>query len=298
MKFATTQMQCSWDREANVANAERLVRDAAQQGAKIILIQELFETPYFCIDEDSRFYDLATAIEDNQTVARMAALARELEVVLPVSVFERANNALFNTLVMIDADGKILGKYRKTHIPDAPGYSEKYYFNPGDTGFPVWHTRYAKIGALICWDQWFPEAARILALKGAEVLIYPSAIGSDLNSDDTIALKHWQNTMRGHAAANMVPVVASNRIGTEQGDNGSIRFYGASFISDHQGELQGECDQQTESVLVEDVDLEEANRYRIYFNLFRDRRPETYREILSLDGITQSNYGDSSLSRN
>ena len=298
MKFATTQMQCSWDKEANVANAERLVRDAAQQGAKIILIQELFETPYFCIDEDSRFYDLATPIEDNPTVARMAALAGELEVVLPVSVFERANNALFNTLVMIDADGRILGKYRKTHIPDAPGYSEKYYFNPGDKGFPVWDTRYAKIGALICWDQWFPEAARILALKGAEVLIYPSAIGSDLNSDDTIALKHWQNTMRGHAAANIVPVVASNRIGTEQGENGSIRFYGASFISDHMGELLGECDQQTESVLVQDVDLEEANRYRIYFNLFRDRRPEAYREILSLDGTTQSNYGHSLLPRN
>ena len=290
MKIATTQMKCSWDKKANVANAERLVRDAAQQGAKIILIQELFETPYFCIDENSEYYDLATPIEDNQTVQRMASLARELEVVLPVSVFERANNALFNTLVMIDADGTIMGKYRKTHIPDAPGYSEKYYFNPGDTGFPVWNTRYAKIGALICWDQWFPEAARILALKGAEVLMYPSAIGSDLNSNDTIALKHWQNTMRGHAAANMVPVIASNRIGTEEGKNGSIRFYGAAFISDHMGELLGECDQESETVLVHDVDLDAANHYRLFWNLFRDRRPETYREILSLDGIERSAY--------
>jgi len=290
MKIATTQMQCSWDREANVANAERLIRDAAQQGAKIILIQELFETPYFCIEENSEYYDLATPIEDNQTVRHMTALAKELEVVLPVSVFERANNALFNTLVMVDADGSILGKYRKTHIPDAPGYSEKYYFNPGDSGYPVWNTRYAKIGALICWDQWFPEAARILALKGAELILYPSAIGSDLNSDDTIALKHWQNTMRGHAAANLLPVIASNRIGTEQGKNGSIRFYGAGFISDHTGELLGECDQESETVLVRDVDLKEANRYRIFWNLFRDRRPETYREILSLDGISPSAY--------
>ena len=290
MKIATTQMKCSWDREANVANAEKLIRDAARQGARIILIQELFETPYFCIDENSQFYDLAVAIEENQVVQQMAALARELEVVLPVSVFERANNALFNTLVMIDADGSILGKYRKTHIPDAPGYSEKYYFNPGDTGYPVWQTKYGKIGALICWDQWFPEAARILALKGAELILYPSAIGSDLNSDDVIALKHWQNTMRGHAAANIVPVIAANRIGTEEGKSGSIRFYGAGFICDHTGELLGECDEKNETVLVREIDLDAANHHRLYWNLFRDRRPETYREIMSLDGTTPSAY--------
>lgn len=290
MKIATTQMQCGWDKTANVANAEKLIRDAAQQGARIILIQELFETPYFCIDENSEYYDLATPVEDNETVQRLAALARELDVVLPVSVFERANNALFNTLVMVDADGRILGKYRKTHIPDAPGYSEKYYFNPGDTGYPVWQTKHGRIGALICWDQWFPEAARILALKGAELILYPSAIGSDLNSDDSIALKHWQNTMRGHAAANIVPVVASNRIGTEEGKNGSIRFYGAGFICDHTGEMLGECDQQNETVLVRDVDLDAANHYRLFWNLFRDRRPETYREIISLDGTSPSAY--------
>lgn len=288
MKVATTQMKCSWDRAENVANAERLVRDAAQQGAKIILIQELFETPYFCVDEDSKFYDLAMPIEQNPTVQRMAELARELNVVLPVSVFERANNALFNSLVMIDADGTKMGSYRKTHIPDAPGYSEKYYFSPGDKGLPVWDTRYGKIGALICWDQWFPEPARILALKGAELLLYPSAIGSDLNSTDTIALRHWQNVMRGHAAANILPVIASNRIGIEEGKNGSIRFYGASFVSDHMGELLGECDQETESVLVCDIDLEASNKYRIYFNLFRDRRPEIYGDILTLDGIGTS----------
>ncbi len=290
MKIATTQMRCSWDKAANVANADKLIRDAAQQGAQITLVQELFETPYFCIEENSDYYGLATAIEDNPTVQQMSALAAELEVVLPVSVFEKANNALFNTLVMIDADGSILGKYRKTHIPDAPGYSEKYYFNPGDTGYPVWQTKYGKIGALICWDQWFPEAARILALKGAELILYPSAIGSDLNSDDVIALKHWQNTMRGHAAANILPVIASNRIGTEEGKNGSIRFYGAAFICDHTGEMLGECDQETETVLVRDVDLDAANHYRLFWNLFRDRRPETYREILSLDGTSPSAY--------
>ncbi|MCP4386851.1 MAG: N-carbamoylputrescine amidase [Gammaproteobacteria bacterium] len=288
MKVATTQMKCSWDREQNVANAERLVRDAARQGARIILIQELFETPYFCIDEDHKFYDLATPVAQNPTVQRMAELARELDVVLPVSVFERANNALFNSLVMIDADGTIMGSYRKTHIPDVPGYSEKYYFSPGDKGLPVWNTRYGKIGALICWDQWFPEPARILALRGAEILLYPSAIGSDLNSTDTIALRHWQNVMRGHAAANILPVIASNRIGTEEGKNGSIRFYGASFVADHMGELLGECDQENESVLVCDVDLEVSNKYRIFFNLFRDRRPEIYGDILTLDGIGSS----------
>ena len=284
MKVATTQMTCSWDRDANVDNAERLVREAAAQGAEVVLIQELFETPYFCVDEKSEYYQLAQPIDENPTVQRMAGLATELGVVLPVSVFERANNALFNSLVMIDADGCILGVYRKTHIPDAPGYSEKYYFNPGDTGFPVWQTRYGKIGLLICWDQWFPEAARILALKGAEILLYPSAIGSELDSDDTIALRHWQNVMRGHAAANIVPVVASNRIGHETGRNGTLRFYGASFICDHQGEMLGECDQETESVLVRDVDLQECEKYRLLWNLFRDRRPNTYGEILTLDG--------------
>lgn len=281
-------MACSWDKEANVDNAERLVRKAAADGAKIILIQELFETPYFCSEENSEFYRLASPVDQNNTVQRMAELARELEVVLPVSVFERSNNALFNSLVMIDADGSNMGTYRKTHIPDAPGYSEKYYFSPGDKGFPVWDTRYGRIGALVCWDQWFPEPARILALKGAELLLYPSAIGSELNSSDTLALRHWQNTMRGHAAANIVPVIASNRVGTEDGINGKIRFFGSSFISDHTGELIGECDQETESVLVCDVDIDASNDYRICWNLFRDRRPGIYGEILSLDGKTEN----------
>lgn len=286
MKIAATQMRCGEDKAANVAQAEGLIRNAAGQGASIILIQELFESLYFCIDERVEFYELAKALDENDTLVRMSELARELEVVLPVSVFERSQNALFNTLVMIDADGTILGSYRKTHIPDAPGYSEKFYFNPGNKGFPVWDTRHARIGALICWDQWFPEPARILALKGAELLLYPSAIGSSLDSDDTVALRHWHNVMRGHAAANVVPVVASNRIGVEQGERGRIRFFGSSFVADHLGELLGVSDEETEGVLVCDVDLAAANDYRMAWNLFRDRRPELYGEILTLDGVT------------
>ncbi len=288
VKIAATQMACGADREENVKRASELVREAAAQGAKIVLIQELFETPYFCKDELVEHYHLARPIAENPTVAAMAELAAELDVVLPVSVFERENNAFYNTLVMIDADGTSLGIYRKTHIPDAPGYSEKYYFNPGDTGFPVWNTRYAKIGALICWDQWFPEPARILALKGAEVLLYPTAIGSNPNMTNTTALKHWQNVMKGHAAANVVPVVASNRIGGEQGKDRSIRFYGSSFICDHMGEMKAVADEETPGVLVEDVDIEEANNYRVYWNIFRDRRPEMYKELMTLDGVRPS----------
>ncbi len=286
IKVAATQMACGWDRAANVARAEGLVRQAAGQGAQIILVQELFETPYFCIDENTRHYDLAQPVEENETVAAMSVLARDLQVVLPVSVFERANNALYNSLVMIDADGSILGVYRKTHIPDAPGYSEKFYFNPGDRGFPVWNTRYARVGALVCWDQWFPEAARILALKGAEILFYPSAIGSNLNSGDTTALKHWHNVMRGHAAANILPVVASNRVGVEVGESGKLRFFGSSFIADYRGEMMGTCDEDSQDVLVCEIDLAEATKYRLAWNLFRDRRPNTYEEILTLDGKT------------
>jgi N-carbamoylputrescine amidase len=284
IKVAATQMACSWERDENIARAEGLVREAAGAGAQVVLLQELFETPYFPKDEDVSYYELAKPIEENAAIRVMQPLARELEVVLPVSVFERANNSLFNTLIVIDADGAILGKYRKSHIPDAPGYSEKYYFNPGDTGFRVWNTRYGKIGAAICWDQWFPEVARILALKGAEVILYPTAIGSNPNEKDTQALRHWQQVMQGHAAANMVPIVASNRIGTEQGKSCSLRFFGSSFISNSHGEKIAEADQETESFLVTEIDLESANQSRIYWNLFRDRRPDLYRELLSLDG--------------
>lgn len=281
---AATQMACTWDRDANLRNAEDMVRQAADQGGQIILLQELFETPYFCMDEAEKFFDLAKPVCENATVRWASDLAAELGVVLPVSVFERSNNALYNSLVMIDADGSNLGTYRKTHIPDSPGYSEKYYFNPGDTGYVVWKTRFGAIGTLICWDQWFPEAARILTLKGAELILYPTAIGSWPNSEDTQALCHWQTVMQGHAAANVVPVIASNRIGIEQGETCNLRFFGSSFICDHRGQILQKASEDEREVLVQDLDLEAATKYRLSWNLFRDRRPETYREIMTLDG--------------
>lgn len=288
IKVAATQMACSWDRDANLRRAEEMVREAAGQGARVVLIQELFETPYFCLDEADKHYDLARPVAENPTVGWASGLAAELDLVLPVSVFERANNALYNSMVMIDADGSVLGTYRKTHIPDAPGYAEKYYFNPGDTGFQVWPTRYGKIGTLICWDQWFPEAARILTLKGAELILYPTAIGSWPDGEDTTALRHWQTVMQGHAAANVVPVAASNRIGVEQGESCSLRFFGSSFICDHKGQMLQTASEDRQEVLVQELDLQAATDYRLRWNLFRDRRPEMYREILTSDGIRTS----------
>jgi N-carbamoylputrescine amidase len=215
--LAATQFACSWDAQANLATAERLVREAAERGAQVILLQELFETPYFCIEQDTRHLALATSLAENAAVRRFAPIARELEVVLPVSFFERAGKVFYNSIAIIDADGSVLGVYRKSHIPNGPGYQEKNYFAPGDTGFKVWNTRYARLGVGICWDQWFPESARCMALLGAEVLLYPTAIGSEpppalpVNSRD-----HWQRTQQGHAAANVMPLVASNRYGVER----------------------------------------------------------------------------------
>ena len=287
VRVAATQMACGWNRGENIARAEKLVRQAAERGAQIVLLQELFETPYFPKDEDASHYELSTEPERNEAIAAMRSLARELEVVLPVSFFERANNAMFNTVAIVDADGEVLGSYRKSHIPDAPGYSEKYYFNHGDTGFRVWQTRYARIGVAICWDQWFPEAARVMALKGAELLLYPTAIGSEPDGTDCRALPHWQRVMQGHAAANLVPVVASNRIGSEQGKSCSLQFFGGSFISDHLGEKIAEADRDSEGVLVEEIDLRQAERDRLHWNLFRDRRPDLYGDLLTLDGKTR-----------
>jgi N-carbamoylputrescine amidase len=284
IKVAATQMACSWERERNLDLAEDQIREAAGQGANIVLIQELFETPYFCKDELQKHYDMAVPVDENRAVKRFRELAAELDLVLPASVFERAGMAMYNSTVMIDAGGAVLGTYRKTHIPDAPGYAEKYYFNPGDTGFNVWQTKFGRVGTLICWDQWFPEPARILALKGAEILLYPTAIGGDINGTNTNSLIHWQNVMRGHAAANILPVVASNRIGVEEFDGTSHRFYGGSFIADHLGETIAEADQKSQTVLVREVDLDQSNDYRLSWNVFRDRRPEMYREILTTDG--------------
>jgi N-carbamoylputrescine amidase len=284
LTVAATQMACGWDREANVARAEKLIREAAGRGAQIVLIQELFETPYFCKDHAAKHFDLARPLEGHPAVEHFQQLARELEVVLPVSVFERAHNAFFNSLVMVDAGGEILGAYRKSHIPEGPGYHEKYYFSPGDTGFKVFDTRYARVGAAICWDQWFPEAARCMALEGAEVLLYPTAIGSEPQDPSLDSSAHWQRTMQGHAAANVLPLVASNRIGTEQGERYTMSFYGSSFIASHTGEKVAEADRENESVLIATFDLDAVQHYRQAWGLFRDRRPELYHPLLTLDG--------------
>ncbi len=288
LSVAATQMACSWDLPANLERAERLIREAAAGGAQVILIQELFETPYFCIEQDTKHFELATTLEQNQSLKRFQALAAELEVVLPFSWFERANRAFYNSLAMIDAGGAILGLYRKSHIPNGPGYQEKNYFNPGDTGFKVWDTRYGKIGAGVCWDQWFPEAARSMALMGAELLLYPTAIGSEpppANNLDSSG--HWQRTMQGHAAANMVPVIASNRIGTEHATQDSayeLTFYGYSFIADHTGEIVTQADDHSETVLVHEFNMELIRSFRDAWGIYRDRRPDLYQTIATLDG--------------
>lgn len=281
---AATQMACSWDTDANVDLAEQLVHQAADAGAQIILLQELFETPYFCIDTQSRHFDLAKTIDEQPTVRRMQAVAKDRGVVLPVSFFEKSGLAHYNSIAIIDADGSLLGRYRKSHIPDFPLYEEKFYFSPGDTGFRVFETRFGRIGVAICWDQWFPEAARAMALLGAEMLFYPTAIGGELNKPDLDSKDHWQMVMRGHAAANILPVVASNRIGEETSGDLSLTFYGSSFISNHVGEKVGEADRDSEAILTHTFDLAEIADYRRDWGVFRDRRPDLYRPLMTLDG--------------
>ncbi len=281
---AATQMACGPDRERNVQAAEALVREAAGRGANIILVQELFETPYFCKDQDAAWFDVAWPVQHHPTLRRMGALAAELGVVLPVSFFERANQATFNALAVIDADGRCVGHYRKAHLPDGPGYQEKFYFSPGDTGFRVFATRYGTLGCAVCWDQWFPEAARIMALQGAEMLFYPTAIGSEPHDPSLDSRDHWTRVMQGHAAANMVPVVASNRVGTEQGASCVLTFYGRSFIAGPTGELLAQADGTGPAVITATLYLDELARRRRAWGLFRDRRPELYRPLLSLDG--------------
>jgi N-carbamoylputrescine amidase len=281
---AATQMACSWDRGANMGRAEKLIREAARRGAQVILIQELFETPYFCMDHASRHFDLAKPLEGHPAVEHFRSLARELDVVLPVSVFERSNNAFYNSMVMVDAGGAVLGSYRKSHVPEGTGYHEKFYFSPGDTGFKVFDTKFAKLGVAICWDQWFPEAARCMALMDAEILLYPTAIGSEPQDPDLDSSAHWQRTMQGHAAANVMPVVASNRVGTEQGEKYTMTFYGSSFIASYTGEIVAQADRSGEGVLTAAFDLEAVRRYRQAWGVFRDRRPDLYHPIMSLDG--------------
>ncbi len=288
LTVAITQMGSENDWMKNCDKAEKLVRDAARQGARLILLQELFDGDYFCIEQHVKFFRNAHELERHPTVARFTALARELGVVLPISVFERAGQAHYNTTVMVDADGSQLGIYRKSHIPDGRGYQEKFYFSPGDTGFKVWDTAAGKVGLGICWDQWFPECARAMALMGAEILLYPTAIGSEPMSPTYDSSTHWQNTMRGHAAANIMPLAASNRVGREVAPDGRADiFYGRSFISDYQGEKLAEMNRVEEGVRLQSFDLTGIGELRRTWGVFRDRRPELYGALMSLDGRTR-----------
>jgi N-carbamoylputrescine amidase len=268
----------------NVAKAEHYVRMAAAGGSRIILIPELFESEYFCKDLEAVHLKRALPLDDNPTITHFQELAKELNVVLPLSVFERAGNSLFNTVVMVDADGSRMGVYRKSHIPDGPGYTEKYFFSPGDTGFRVWNTQHGRVGVGICWDQWFPEAARAMALAGAQCIIYPTAIGSEPADPSWDSSRHWQRVMQGHAAANIIPVMAANRVGHEKGSTTEITFYGSSFIADYTGEIVAEAGRDTEEVISAEFDVAAIEALRTSWGLFRDRRPDLYGSLLSLDG--------------
>ena len=282
--IATTQMACGWDKQQNIDTATELVTKAAKAGANIVLLQELFETPYFCQVHDFDYFKLATSVADNAAINHFKAWAKELDIVLPISFYEKSGNTFFNSVTVIDADGEILGTYRKTHIPDGIPYAEKFYFTPGDTGFKVWDTKYAKIGVGICWDQWFPECARSMALMGAELLFYPTAIGDE----PTLGIDskgHWQRCMQGHAAANLMPVIAANRIGIEtisqNGNDSTLEFYGSSFITDGRGEIIQEASKDKKEVLTATFDLDELAIARRQWGVFRDRRPSMYGTLLT-----------------
>lgn len=286
---AATQMACTDVTGDNVAKGEKLIRQAAEQGANIVLLQELFEGLYFCQDEDPKHFARALPADDHPTIRHFQALAKELGVVLPISFYEKSGNARFNSIAIIDADGTKLGVYRKTHIPHGFGYQEKFYFSPGDTGYRVWDTAFGRIGVGICWDQWFPECARSMAVMGAEILFYPTAIGSEIGDEQWNSARHWQRVQQGHAGANLVPLVASNRVGVEKGQSGTeMEFYGSSFIADQFGEKLQEGDRSSETILVQEFDLDDVARHRDYWCIFRDRRPETYGALMTMDGTTRA----------
>ena len=284
---AAVQMRMTNNPAENLAKAEAFVREAAKSGAQIVLLPELFERPYFCQERRYEYLDYALPVSENPAVLRMQAVAKELGVVLPVSFYEREQNRLYNSVAMIDADGSVLGVYRKTHIPDDHFYQEKFYFSPGDTGFRVFETRFGRVGVGICWDQWFPEAARAMALLGADILLYPTAIGSEpiLTVD---SMPHWRRVMQGHAAANVLPVAAANRVGEEKvlpcAENGNqfsaLTFYGSSFLTDETGEIVASADRESEGVLYAEYDFEQIKQARLSWGLFRDRRPECYEDLV------------------
>ena len=281
------QMRCTENVNENIAHAEELVRKAAAQGANVVLLPELFERPYFCQERRYEYYKFAKPVMENDAVKHLIPVAKELSLVLPISFYEQDGNVLYNSVAVIDADGSVLGVYRKTHIPDDHYYQEKFYFTPGNTPFQVWNTRYGRIGIGICWDQWFPETARSLAVNGAEMILYPTAIGSEpiLECD---SMPHWRRCMQGHAGSNLLPVAAANRIGLEKvlpcaengGQESALRFYGSSFITDETGELVQSASREQEEVLTAAFDLDEIQEDRLSWGIFRDRRPDRYMDIV------------------
>ena len=283
---AAIQMRCSTVVSENITKADHMVREAAAAGAQIILIPELFERQYFCQERQYEYYAFAKSVEENAAVCHFKKVAKELSVVIPVSFYEKDGNVLYNSVAIIDANGEVLGVYRKTHIPDDHFYQEKFYFTPGNTGFKVWDTKYAKIGVGICWDQWFPETARAMAVQGAELLFYPTAIGSEpiLESD---SMPHWRRCMQGHAGSNLMPVIAANRIGLEEvkpckengGQESSLNFYGSSFMTDETGAILEDGSRDKEEVLIHTYDLDEIAVNRLSWGIFRDRRPDCYGDI-------------------
>lgn len=278
VKVSAIQMSMSQDKTLNVDKAEKFVRESAKNGAQIILLPELFEGLYFCKDMDDKYFSWASPLEQNRLIERFAALAKELEVVILISYFEKSDDGYFNSLVVANADGMVMDNYRKTHIPDGPGYEEKFYFKSGNSGFKVYDTKYAKIGVGICWDQWFCETARALTLMGAEIIFYPTAIGSEpeIHLDSK---EHWQRVQMGHAATNTVPVVVANRIGEEIGESCILNFYGSSFITDYTGEKISEASRDKEEIIYAEFDIEENQKQRHYWGLIRDRKPHAYKNI-------------------
>ena len=289
MIVSAIQMQCSENPEENIANAEKLVREASKQQANLVLLPELFERQYFCQERKYEYYQFATPVYENKAVLHFSKICKELKLVMPISFYEKDNNRLFNSIAMINSDGNLLGVYRKTHIPDDHFYQEKFYFTAGDTGFKIWDTVYGKIGVGICWDQWFPETARAMILQGAQILCYPTAIGSEpiLNCD---SMPHWQRCMQGHSASNIIPVVASNRYGLESvtpceenaNQESNLLFYGSSFITNETGEILQQADRQGDAVLTQEFDLQNIDKARLEWGLFRDRRPECYKILTEL----------------
>ena len=279
LTLGVIQTSYGQDMAANIAKTADFVRQAAAAGAQVILPSELFQGPYFCVTQEERWFATAHPWREHPCVTALAPLAAELGVVIPISIYEREGPHYYNSLVMADADGALLGVYRKSHIPDGPGYQEKYYFRPGDTGFKVWSTRHGRIGVGICWDQWFPEAARAMVAAGAEVLMYPTAIGSEPHDSSLDTRDPWRRAMQGHAVSNVIPVAAANRIGHEPGAGGGQSFYGSSFIADHRGDLAAELDREAEGVVTATFDLDFLHTHRAAWGFFRDRRTDLYEAL-------------------